>query len=45
MSISANYVAAADRAQGIAVIREAHARGITFFDTAEVYWLVRAIGG
>ena len=37
MSISANYGAAADTAQGIAVLREAHAHGVTFFDTAEVY--------
>lgn len=37
MSISANYGPAADRKQGIKVIREAHEKGITFFDTAEVY--------
>lgn len=37
MSISANYGPPADRAQGINVIRAAHERGITFFDTAEVY--------
>jgi len=37
MSISANYGPPADRAQGIAVIRKAHQKGITFFDTAEVY--------
>ena len=37
MSISANYGPPADRAQGIDVIRRAHARGVTFFDTAEVY--------
>jgi len=37
MSISANYGPAADRQQGIATIREAHERGVTFFDTAEVY--------
>jgi aryl-alcohol dehydrogenase-like predicted oxidoreductase len=37
MSISANYGPAADRAQGIATLREAHERGVTFFDTAEVY--------
>jgi aryl-alcohol dehydrogenase-like predicted oxidoreductase len=37
MSISANYGPPADRTQGIQVIREAHERGITFFDTAEVY--------
>jgi aryl-alcohol dehydrogenase-like predicted oxidoreductase len=37
MSISANYGPAADRNQGIKVIREAHEKGVTFFDTAEVY--------
>ena len=37
MSISANYGPPADRAQGINVIRTAHERGVTFFDTAEVY--------
>ena len=37
MSISANYGPPADRKQGIATIREAHDRGVTFFDTAEVY--------
>src|SRR5436190_1624575 len=37
MSISANYGPPADRAQGINVIRAAHERGVTFFDTAEVY--------
>lgn len=37
MSISANYGPPADRAQGLRVIREAHERGVTFFDTAEVY--------
>jgi aryl-alcohol dehydrogenase-like predicted oxidoreductase len=37
MSISANYGPAADKNQGIKVIREAHERGVTFFDTAEVY--------
>ncbi len=37
MSISANYGPPADRAQGIATIRAAHAKGVTFFDTAEVY--------
>jgi aryl-alcohol dehydrogenase-like predicted oxidoreductase len=37
MSISANYGPAADRKQGIEVIRKAHANGVTFFDTAEVY--------
>src|SRR5580700_9455014 len=37
MSISANYGPAADRDQGIRVIRTAHELGVTFFDTAEVY--------
>src|SRR4030095_9682613 len=37
MSISANYGPAADRNQGIKVIREAYEKGVTFFDTAEVY--------
>ena len=37
MSISANYGPAADRNQGIQVIRAAHEKGVTFFDTAEVY--------
>lgn len=37
MSISSNYGPPADRNQGIEVIRAAHASGVTFFDTAEVY--------
>ena len=37
MSISANYGPPADSAQGIATIRAAHSKGVTFFDTAEVY--------
>lgn len=37
MSISANYGPPADRKQGIEVIRAAYERGVTFFDTAEVY--------
>ncbi len=37
MSISANYGPAADRAQGIRLLRTAHEKGVTFFDTAEVY--------
>lgn len=37
MSISANYGPPADRNQGLQVIRAAHDRGVTFFDTAEVY--------
>src|SRR5580698_5931472 len=37
MSISANYGPAAPRDQGIDVIRAAHEKGVTLFDTAEVY--------
>lgn len=37
MSISANYGPPADRNQAINVIRTAHEKGVTFFDTAEVY--------
>lgn len=37
MSISANYGPPANRSQGIEVLRAAHASGVTFFDTAEVY--------
>src|SRR2546428_10066216 len=37
MSISANYGPPADRTQGINLIRAAHEKGVTFFDTAEVY--------
>ena len=37
MSISANYGPPADRTQGINVIRAAYEKGVTFFDTAEVY--------
>jgi hypothetical protein len=37
MSISANYGPPADRNQGITVIRTAYEKGVTFFDTAEVY--------
>src|SRR5580658_5156789 len=37
MSISANYGPAADKNQGIQLIRSAHEKGVTFFDTAEVY--------
>ena len=38
MGLSAgHYGPGVDRAQGIRVIREAHERGVTFFDTAEVY--------
>jgi aryl-alcohol dehydrogenase-like predicted oxidoreductase len=37
MSISANYGPPADRKQGIELIRTAFDRGVTCFDTAEVY--------
>jgi aryl-alcohol dehydrogenase-like predicted oxidoreductase len=37
MSISANYGPPAPKEQGINVIRTAHEKGVTFFDTAEVY--------
>ena len=37
MSISANYGPPADKNQGIKTIREAYEKGVTFFDTAEVY--------
>jgi aryl-alcohol dehydrogenase-like predicted oxidoreductase len=37
MSISANYGAPAPKAEGIKLIRTAHEKGVTFFDTAEVY--------
>ena len=32
-----HYGPGVDRAQGLRVIRDAHERGVTFFDTAEVY--------
>src|SRR5688572_16464085 len=32
-----HYGPGVDRAQGVRVIRDAHERGVTFFDTAEVY--------
>ena len=34
---SGHYGPGVDRAQGLRVIRDAHERGVTFFDTAEVY--------
>jgi hypothetical protein len=37
MSISANYGSAASKDQGIATLRAAFEKGVTFFDTAEVY--------
>ena len=37
MSISANYGPAAPKEQGIATLRAAFEKGVTFFDTAEVY--------
>lgn len=37
MGLNHGYGPAVDRAQGIALIRSAFERGVTFFDTAEVY--------
>jgi len=37
MSMAANYGPAADKQQSISLIRAAIERGVTFFDTAEVY--------
>jgi aryl-alcohol dehydrogenase-like predicted oxidoreductase len=38
MSLSGgHYGPGVDRAEGVRVIRDAHERGVTFFDTAEVY--------
>ena len=37
MSLSSGYGPAADRTDAIALIRTAVERGVTFFDTAEVY--------
>jgi Aldo/keto reductase family len=37
MSINANYGPSADKSQAIKVIRTAYEKGVTFFDTAEVY--------
>src|ERR1700741_2253206 len=37
MGLSFGYGPAVDKAQGIALIRAAVERGVTFFDTAEVY--------
>jgi aryl-alcohol dehydrogenase-like predicted oxidoreductase len=37
MGLSFGYGPAASRQDGIAIIRAAHERGVTFFDTAEVY--------
>jgi aryl-alcohol dehydrogenase-like predicted oxidoreductase len=37
MSLSANYGPPAAVSQGVETIRAAHAKGVTFFDTAEVY--------
>ena len=37
MSISDNYGPPADKSQGVQVIRAAYEKGVTFFDTAEVY--------
>src|SRR5262245_51773668 len=37
MGLSFGYGQAVDRAAGLALIREAFASGVTFFDTAEAY--------
>ena len=37
MSISANYGPPADKTQGIKTLRTAYEKGVTFYDTAEVY--------
>ena len=37
MGLSANYGAAMDRGEAVALLRQAVERGVTFFDTAEVY--------
>jgi pyridoxine 4-dehydrogenase len=37
MGLSFGYGPAVEKEQGIALIRAAHERGVTFFDTAEVY--------
>ena len=37
MGLSHGYGPAASEADGVALIRAAHARGVTFFDTAEAY--------
>jgi len=37
MSISSGYGSAADKNQGINTLRTAYEKGVTFFDTAEVY--------
>ncbi|MCV9928682.1 aldo/keto reductase [Flavobacterium sp. LS1R49] len=37
MSISANYGPSANKKEGIRVIRESYEKGVSFFDTAEVY--------
>jgi aryl-alcohol dehydrogenase-like predicted oxidoreductase len=37
MNLATNYGAAAPIDDAIKVIREAHSKGVTFFDTAEVY--------
>src|SRR6266403_3125634 len=37
MNASGNYGSAPDKNQGIGVIRAAHEKGVTFFDTAEFH--------
>ena len=38
MGLSFGYGPATDKQQAISLIRTAVERGVTFFDTAEVYW-------
>jgi pyridoxine 4-dehydrogenase len=42
MGLSHGYGPAVDKAAGIALIRNAFERGVTFFDTAEAYRQGRA---
>ncbi len=44
MSMSALYGPPADKAEMIELIRAAHERGVTLFDTAEFIWSVRQRG-
>lgn len=37
MGLSYGYGPATDRSEAVALIRAAHERGVTFFDTAEAY--------
>jgi aryl-alcohol dehydrogenase-like predicted oxidoreductase len=42
MGINFSYGHALDKEQGIELIRGAVERGVTFFDTAEVYFMARS---